>query len=61
MLFHKEQLIQPEWLYVYQQKLLAKESAKRNLTEHVVMNVSSPTDRFCQVSGMVKRQKERWD
>lgn len=61
VLFHKEQFIQLEWLRVYQQKLLAKESAKRSPTEHIVMNVSSPAERFCQVKGMVKRQEERWD
>lgn len=61
MLFHKEQLIQPEWLCVYQQKLLVKESAKRSTTEHIVMNVSSPAEIFCQVRGMVKRQEERWN
>lgn len=58
MLFHKEQLIQPEWLHVYQQKLFAKESPKRNPTESVVINVSSPAERLCQA---VQRQEERWD
>lgn len=60
-LFRKDQLIIQHGYICSSRNYLPKNLQREIPHEHIVMNVSSPAERFCQVTGMMKRQEERWD